>query len=211
MALDADRRHGDVLRFSGAILAGGRSSRFGSDKALAVVDGRAMVRRVADALDEAGAAEVFVIGGDAVALAALGLTSLPDRRPGEGPLDGLITALGASANDLVVVLACDLPFVTAELIGALVGAVGADQVGADQVGADQVDADVAVAVVDDGDRVEPLVGCWRASTCLPVLEQAFADGERAVHRALTWLAATTTVTAAPRTIVNVNRTDDLER
>ena len=199
----AASRRSDGASFSGAILTGGRSSRFGSDKALAVVDGRAMVRRVADALADAGAAEVFVVGGDANALTALGLTTVPDRRPGEGPLDGLITALGAAANDLVVVLACDLPFVTSELIGALVGAVAIGSCDAGQGGPD-------VALAEASGRVEPLVGCWRTSRCLPVLEQAFASGQRAVHRALAGLS-TMTAAASPETVVNVNRTDDLER
>jgi molybdenum cofactor guanylyltransferase len=196
-------RPNDGAPFSGAILTGGRSSRFGSNKALAIVDGRAMAGRVADALADAGAAEVLAIGGDAVALAALGITPIADRRPGEGPLDGLITAIGAATNDLVVVLACDLPFVTSELIGALVSAMC---VGSVVVG--QTRADVALAEADG--RVEPLVGCWRASRCLPVLEQTFASGERAVHRALAGLSVTTAA-ASPETVVNVNRTDDLER
>ena len=206
-------RRSERAPFSGAILTGGRSSRFGSDKALAIVDGRAMARRVADALDDAGAAEVLAIGGDSVALAALGITPVADRRPGEGPLDGLITALGAATNDLVVVLACDLPFVTSELIGALVSAVAVGsgvggQARPDVALAGQRGPDVALAETDG--RIEPLVGCWRTSSCLPVLEQAFATGQRAVHRALAGLSATAVV-ASPETVVNVNRTDDLER
>jgi molybdenum cofactor guanylyltransferase len=193
--------------FSGAILTGGRSSRFGSDKAVAVVDGRAMARRVADALDGAGAAEVFAVGGDVIALAALGITTIADRRPGEGPLDGLITALGAASNDLVVVLACDLPFVTSGLIGALVRAVRAVAVGTVARVGERV-PDVALA--ETGGRLEPLVGCWRTASCLPVLERAFATGQRAVHQALAGLS-TTAVVASPDTVVNVNRSDDLER
>src|SRR5688500_7809469 len=99
------------LRFSGAVLAGGRSIRMGRDKALLPVGGRALVTIAADALRDAGASEVLVIGGDAVALQDLGLTLVVDRWPGEGPLAGLATALAAAHDEVVAVLACDLPFV----------------------------------------------------------------------------------------------------
>ena len=79
----------------------------GRDKALLEIDGRPMAQRVADALWGAGAAEVFCVGGDP-ALRSHGVRLVPDDRPGEGPLGGLVTALREAAHDLVVVLACDL-------------------------------------------------------------------------------------------------------
>jgi molybdopterin-guanine dinucleotide biosynthesis protein A len=77
----------------GAVLTGGSSRRMGTDKALLEVDGVAMAVRVARALDAAGATEVMCIGGDAPALAALGLIVVTDRHPGDGPLGAVITAL----------------------------------------------------------------------------------------------------------------------
>ena len=61
------------MPLSCAILAGGRSSRMGRDKALVEVDGRALALRVADALRRAGADPVAAVGGDLPALARLGL------------------------------------------------------------------------------------------------------------------------------------------
>ncbi len=66
--------------FSGAILTGGRSSRMGRDKALIEIDGEAMVLIAQRALLDAGASQVVTIGGDAVALAALGLDHGPGHR-----------------------------------------------------------------------------------------------------------------------------------
>ena len=80
----------------------------GTDKALLSVDGAPMARRVADALVEAGAAEVVAVGGDAPGLGALGLRTVPDEVPGGGPLPATATALRAAAHPVVLVIGCDL-------------------------------------------------------------------------------------------------------
>jgi molybdopterin-guanine dinucleotide biosynthesis protein A len=146
----------------------------GSDKALLEVDGRALARVAADALHDAGAAEVFAVGGDARALEGLGLTTVADRWPGEGPLGGLVTAIAAASNDLVVVLSCDLPSVGAEAVAEVLDALG--------------DADAALPTVDG--RAQLLLGAWRRARCLPVLHAAFDHGERAIWRAVSALAVT---------------------
>src|SRR6185436_398763 len=97
------------LTFAGAVLTGGASQRMGTDKALIDVDGRALALSVADALRSAGATRVLAVGGDLVALRGLGLEAIPDQHAGEGPLGGILTALEATDEDVVVVLACDLP------------------------------------------------------------------------------------------------------
>ncbi|MBK9970940.1 MAG: NTP transferase domain-containing protein [Acidimicrobiaceae bacterium] len=70
----------------------------GRDKALVPVHGAPMVMHVVSALRSAGCDPVQAIGGDAPALAALGLDVVGDGHPGEGPLGGVITALAASAD-----------------------------------------------------------------------------------------------------------------
>lgn len=151
----------------GAVLCGGASRRMGRDKALVEVDGVALARRVADALVAGGCASVVAIGGDAAALGALGLPVVADRWPGEGPLGGLATALGAvAAGDVVVVAPCDLLTPAGTTVGGLVAALQADP-----------DADVASPEVDG--RTEWVLAAWRAR---PALSQAvaglLADGAR---------------------------------
>ncbi len=103
----------------------------GSDKALVTVDGVPMVLRVAEALRAVSCDPVIAVGGDTTALAELGLVTIADRWPGEGPLGGLITALEHfPQHDAVVVVACDLPrlmpSVVAMLLNALESAESAD-------------------------------------------------------------------------------------
>jgi molybdopterin-guanine dinucleotide biosynthesis protein A len=162
-----------VPSFDGAVLCGGASRRMGTDKSLIVLDGRALARRVADALLTAGARSVVAIGGDHDALTALGLVVVPDAHPGEGPLGGVLTALEAQRDvALVAVLACDLVEPDPSAIRSIVEQAQAR------------DADVAVPVVDGRRHLHHAVWNTRAA---PALRAAFDAGERAPRRAITSL------------------------
>lgn len=101
------------MRVLGAVLAGGASRRFGSDKALATIDGKPLIEHVIGQLERQVDALV-VVGRD-----HSGWPSIGDRPArGLGPLGGLNAALHyAEANDFSAVLtsACDLPELPADL------------------------------------------------------------------------------------------------
>ena len=97
---------------------------------------------------------------------------MPDNRAGEGPLNGLITALQAANRDLVVVLACDLLEPSAAAIRRVVEAAS---------GTSAADGPVTVPVV--AGRPQWLHGAWRRDPCLGPLLAAFDGGERSIHRA----------------------------
>lgn len=101
------------MRLLGAVLAGGRSSRFGSDKALAMLDGRPLIRHVIDAL-AAQVTAVAVVGRDWPGCARIEDWPLP----GLGPLGALAGALGYAADhgfDAVLSAGCDMPGLPADL------------------------------------------------------------------------------------------------
>ncbi|MBJ6123175.1 molybdenum cofactor guanylyltransferase [Sphingomonas mollis] len=103
-----------MTRPLGAVLAGGRSSRFGTDKAQAVLEGRTLVDHAVATLRR-HCDEVVVIGKQAA-----GLPDLP--RPGLGPLGGIAAALDhAATHDFrcVLTIGCDMPRLPDELIEAL--------------------------------------------------------------------------------------------
>jgi molybdopterin-guanine dinucleotide biosynthesis protein A len=152
--------------FSVAILIGGDSSRMGSDKATYEVDGSPMAVRVAGAAQAAGAAEILLIGGTQAKAKKLVGTWKKDAYPGEGPLGGVITALKAASNDSVVVLSCDMPFITDAVISSLVRGL-----------------DDAQASVGRTDRLNWLCAAWSKEECLASLQSVWKRNERAVHRA----------------------------
>lgn len=89
------------------ILAGGRSSRFGSDKARALLQGSPMIRRIADTLETRGH-RVVTVAREADQYANLGLETIPDIEPDLGPVGGLETALKHRKDGWIILLSCDL-------------------------------------------------------------------------------------------------------
>lgn len=113
----ADRR---VL---GAVLAGGRSRRFGRDKARARLGSRTLLERAVGTLREL-LDDVLVVSGDP-AHEIRGATRIPDLRPGRGPLAGIEAALDRATREGregVFVLACDLPGVTPDVVARILAA-----------------------------------------------------------------------------------------
>ena len=93
------------------ILAGGASSRMGTDKARLPLAGKLFIQRIAETLLTV-ASRVTVAGQDCE---DLGLRSVSDIHPGWGALGGIHTALTNSKTEWALVTACDLPFVTSGL------------------------------------------------------------------------------------------------
>ena len=161
----------------------------GRDKAHVEVDGVAMAARVAAALRAAGCHPVFAVGGNQQALEAMGIEFVADLYPGEGPVGGVISALDACAAPAVVVVACDLPYLTAGTVSAL------------------IEAAVAQVVVTVTDRVQPMCALWSHSA-LDVLRREFHAGERRLLAVLDQLE-TRQIPANPQDLANVNTPDDL--
>ncbi len=90
---------------NGFILAGGRSSRMGQDKALLVWHGTPLLTHMVNLLRHA-TNNVQVVGRD----------PLPDRMPLCGPLSGIATALAISSTESNLILAVDLPFLTEDFL-----------------------------------------------------------------------------------------------
>lgn len=175
------------------MLCGGRSRRFGRDKATYAHNGMPLAKISLLALQEAGATEVFSIGGDVQALADMGFRAVPDDHPGEGPLGGIVCALNQAANagaqlrengsensseNICVVLACDLPWASASTVSEVVKELSSDQ---------NLNA---VLPMGEGPIPQYLHGAWRAR-CLPSLEAAFARGGRSMSDGLAMLAEET--------------------
>jgi molybdenum cofactor guanylyltransferase len=109
-------------RLPAYILAGGRSRRFGSDKARAVLHGQPLVVRIADALRQFSAS-VTVVADVPGRYGDLGLRTIADRVPGSGPLGGLDAAIADAAQDgWLLIASCDLVVVRPQWLSRLIEA-----------------------------------------------------------------------------------------
>lgn len=102
---------------TGAILAGGHSSRFGSNKALFAPDGETLISKAADLLRPL-TGEVLVSASPAHAgtYDFLGLEIVEDLHPDSGPLGGLEALLQRCSTPWLLVLTCDMPFVDSDAL-----------------------------------------------------------------------------------------------
>ncbi len=102
-----------------AILAGGKSSRFGSNKALADWFGRPLISHIVERslnITE----KVFIVANNKEPYAFLDLPVYPDIYPGRGPLSGLHSALYHISSNWVFLLGCDMPLIEPRLISHMV-------------------------------------------------------------------------------------------
>ncbi|HVF94192.1 MAG TPA: molybdenum cofactor guanylyltransferase [Sphingomonas sp.] len=165
----------------GAVLAGGRSRRFGSDKAVALLDGVTLIDRAIAAL--APQVDAVVICGRVLD----GRTCVADRPAKDlGPLGGLNAALHhavAAGFTAVVSVPCDMPLLPADLVERLRGA---------------GTAGFAATM--------PVVGLWPARLAAELDAHLAEGGDRSMWR---WAARVAAVPVAIEGLANVNTPEDL--
>lgn len=191
MALARAQRQ--AIEATGYVLVGGRSSRFGSSKALHQLGGTAMALRVADVLAKRACAVTLV--GDPESYGALGMPVIEDRIKGAGPLSGIVAALQHSHQQWCIVAACDMPLVNAAVVDQLLSAAGATSV------------DAIVPQTPDG-RLQPLFAAY-AKSGLAALERTLLQGTRKVTDALDSVQWVKLPVDDARSFANVNRPSDL--
>lgn len=155
------RRSGTAeLLCSGAILAGGKSTRMGTNKALLAIKGQPLIARVASVLSSSHhLGEVLLITNTPSDHAFLQMPMYEDVQKGLGPLGGIHTALHYATCSRVLIVACDLPFITAELVNYLCANCRSGEIFA----------------LESTRRIEPLCAVY-AKSCLPVIERQIREG-----------------------------------
>jgi len=158
---------------AGVVVAGGHSTRFGDrDKAVADLAGTPMIRRVADRL--AGVVDALVVNCRSEQVPAIReamsgygheVRFAEDPDPGEGPMAGIRTGLGAVEGEYAFVAACDMPFVDPALVEYLLDRAAGH--------------DAAVPRLDDG-WFQPTHAVYRADPMVRACERALERGDRRV-------------------------------
>ena len=180
-------------RATAIVLAGGRSSRMGRDKALIPLCGAPLIQRVVEQLLPSFE-QVLISANDPARFAFLGLPVIPDGRRGEGPMMGVVSALAASEHEVNLVVTCDAPDLSLRLVRQML------------CGARKAEA---VVPVHANGRFEALFAVYRRSL-LPAMREALSQGERTLARFLDGRAQVAQL-ALPRgtTLPNINTAKDL--
>jgi molybdopterin-guanine dinucleotide biosynthesis protein A len=175
------------MQASGFVLAGGRSTRMGRNKALLPFHGMTLVEHVAGIIRQAAGSVTLI--GDPVQLAHLGLPVVADKLPGAGPAGGIYTALTMTSSDWNLIAGCDMPAITCDILLDLLRRAAA------------VSADCVAAAGPDGDP-EPLCAVYHRR-CLPAVARSIRDNRLKMKQLLTELD-TRLMPVDPAAVANVN-------
>jgi molybdopterin-guanine dinucleotide biosynthesis protein A len=150
------------------IQAGGKSSRMGHDKGLINFCGKALLQNVIDNLASISE-EIFIITDNNTAYHKFGYPIFKDHYPNYGPLAGLYTGLITSKNEIVYMVACDMPFANADIFLYMNKII--------EIG----EADVVIPLTKKG--YEPFHAVYRKSSCLKAVEFAIKQKKK---RLISW-------------------------
>lgn len=177
------------------ILAGGQGKRIGGDKGLQMLHGKALIGWVLEAVRQESAEILINANSSSVAYTGFGYQVVADQLPDwQGPLAGLHTALLSAANDYVMTVPCDTPFLPADLLSRL------------QRGLLEQSAEASVAVA--GGRRQPAIALYHKNV-LPKLVAYMEAGGRKVNDWLDRLRLVEVVFDNAAEFDNINTQEDL--
>ena len=160
-----DKDKPDFEKVTAAVLAGGKSSRMKSDKAMLPINNQSMLEHILSQL-QPHFGEVLICTNSAGRYHFEGVRVVLDFVEGLGPLAGILAALEAARNPVVFVTACDIPMINLELVGEMC--------------ARWRQFDCVVPTLADG-LYEPLFALYQ-KRLLPAIKAMLARGERSVMK-----------------------------
>jgi molybdopterin-guanine dinucleotide biosynthesis protein A len=181
--------------FAAVLLAGGRSTRMGRDKATLLVDGQPLWQRQLATLRMLTPSELFISGRRDGPFASANVEVIEDAVPGLGPLAGIAAALRRAESPRILVLAIDLPAMTADFLRRLL-------------------RQDRPTIPKQADHYEPLAAVYPKSA-LPLAEEFLRESDRSMQRFVRRLLAdgvieTCEVSPAEAPLFqNVNRPEDI--
>lgn len=184
------------MRIAGLVLAGGRASRFGRDKAMVRLGGRPLAAWSLSAL--APHVATSAVSGAPKLGRSLGLPWVADAPTGwRGPLAGVLAGLewaGAEGCTHLATVPCDTPFLPVDLVPRLAATIGA--------------APLAVARAD---RAHPLCALWRTDATPALSEQLLASRQLSMQALAVALGGAYARFEDEAAFANINTPEDFER
>lgn len=179
---------------SGFILAGGKSSRMGTDKALLIFQNESLLKRMIRLIEPF--CDTIAISGKNADYADFNVEMIPDLFSGFGPIAGIYSSLHDSSYDWNLIVSVDVPFVNEELIRYLISNIG----------------EFDCIIPEHTSGIEPMVALYH-KRILPVMEEMIKGGDYKLKNLLAKLNAqfvdcNILVHNDPRLFMNINRPED---
>lgn len=183
------------------LLAGGRSSRFGSNKALLRIGKKTLIEKIVEKLKKTFS-NIIVVGSEETDYSFLkGVTIIQDFLPGMGPIGGLYTGLTYTKADYNFVMACDMPFLTERYF----------------IFFRDITLNYQVIIPSFRGYIEPLAGVY-SKECLPAIKIKLLEGDYKIKsfyslvKVLVFDEKVIKKLGEPgKLFYNINRKDDLLR
>ncbi len=182
------------------IQAGGKSSRMGRDKTFLQIHGKPLIHLIIEKVSIMGD-DLIITSNDPSKFSGIDANVVQDEYPGFGAMAGLHAGIKAAKNDLVIIVANDMPFINMDLFFYMLQLF-------------QPGTDLVIPHTERG--YEPFHAIYRKSTCLPAIEKAILNQERKV---ISWFDGVNLVKVEDpvleefdpgrRAFLNVNTPDDL--
>ncbi len=180
-----------------AVMAGGKSTRLGSDKAELTWKGKSFLNHICYEAKLTGL-DVIVVGRESpVDWKSGDIAFIPDMYPNIGPIGGLITAIEHLGDSAILLLPVDCPLIKSEHINWLIEQYHSDNLG-------------MIVRTDNG--IEPLFSIYNQS-CKSLIQDSISNGMRSLQKVIS--VGDFNVVEAPENIekalFNVNTLEDLEK
>lgn len=181
--------------YTGIVLAGGKSSRMGTDKGLLMLGGMRFAEHVLSALQPVTSSLIIVANNPEYR--HLGFPVYTDLVKDCGPIGGIYTGLCSSTNERNLVLSCDLPFMTTAMLRHIISC-------------DEAGKEITIPTL--GGRPEPLCGVY-SKNCIPGLARLIGEGKRKLKDILpafnTSYVPLAGVAGTERDFMNINTREDM--
>lgn len=182
-------------KLTGFILAGGKSSRMGTDKALLSYHGKPLLNNAIELI--LPFCDTVLVSGNKKEYSVSGIEPVPDIYEDCGPISGIFSVLNHSTTEWNIVLSVDMPFITRKLIEQLIANKNGDCV-----------------VPKHSLGVEPLIGLYNKSA-IETIRQMIESGDFRMTKLLSalntnYLDCNFLLKEQPNLFLNVNRTDDYQ-
>lgn len=154
------------LKTTAIILAGGKSSRMGTNKALLPLNGKTVIEGIVASLDKI-ADNLLIVTNTFTDYEFLHLPMIEDKRKEMGPLAGIEAGLSATESERNLFVACDMPFISVELGSYLLSCL----------------EDHQAAVLEVSGTLHPLFGAYRKET-LGAVSKSLDEGQLRIRHFL---------------------------